>query len=154
MEASRGEMANFWFLALAIGLASVEEVIAWADSELLKSDVPDPRMINLSLSHGSPEIDVMSALREFIEGDAQLPLKMIAGMLWWRVQSGAVSEVKAASVLFQLYLTDEEAPTALGSEIGCIEEYFEEWSYGPKAAPREVRKFLTRFQTFVPTLIQ
>ena len=154
MEASRGEMANFWFLALAIGLASVEEVIAWADSELLKSDVLDPRMIDLSFSHGRQEIDVMSALREFIEGDAHLPLKMIAGTLWRRVQSGALPEVKAANMLYRLYVTDAEAISALGSDVACIDEYFEGWMYGPEAAPREVRAFLNRFQTFVPTLIQ
>lgn len=44
------EIAEFYYLGLEFGFVTQLEVIAWADQIILDSDVPDNRIIDISLS--------------------------------------------------------------------------------------------------------
>jgi hypothetical protein len=152
---SSRDAAAFCWLALRGHLLWPRATVAWADEQIAAAEGPaDPRIIDLSLSAGGPAERVVEAVRALLPDVAPPPpisaraFRMYAALLHRRVHEGRFSEATAADLLYGLNRRDYVgAAAALGNEIWCIDEFFEDWLYGPKRGATEVRAFLKRFST-------
>jgi hypothetical protein len=101
------EDAEFYRLAVAVGLLPCAAAITWADAQMVASGVASPELIDVSLT---PESDVgrmVSALDRFpndgdFSEDATRALHRIFVLMQTRVREGELTARKAAQTLDSL----------------------------------------------------
>ena len=93
-------------MGLVTGLVDKQTLIAWADSEIMRQPIPQPEIMELSLSMNRPYSEIIWLLSSFEgETDYDLPLKLLfarAGMLLDQDAS------RAAEIVMGLRLINEE----------------------------------------------
>ena len=145
MDASRADIASFYWIALGSGLISPESPIRWADEQIAAVDVPDIQMIELSLASGRPLRHLLDALRVFGSVPTPTAFRFFGGLLHDLVADGTLNEHAAAKQLYGLYSQyGSAAADVLGRVICCIDEYFDPYlQIGD--GPAEVRGLLEPF---------
>ncbi len=147
MDYTRADIAGFYWLALAANQISATAVVAWADQEILRSEVTDTALMDLSLSLQRPFGELLSILNAMKQGATVVPSKLFAAFLSEQLRLEIICEAKAANFLHALSLNDAYAGQSLGNEIFCFDELFEPYSMGPKRAAQHVRDFLRPYES-------
>jgi hypothetical protein len=145
MALSHEDTAGFYWCALHQDLIPPRLPVQWADRLIAQSDSPDLTIIELSLAAGKPIDAVMDVLKPMFSRPTIAALQLCGALLNALVTRAIMSEASAANQLYSLRRVDENTIEALGEEIFVIDEWFEEWMYGPTRAHVEVRAFLRRF---------
>jgi len=82
-------------MGMVTGLIKKEEVINWADHELLASDKPDHEVIDLSLAGHMPYSQIIGLLNTFQGNpDHKLPVYMVLAHALYRSNNHLLDDVK------------------------------------------------------------
>jgi hypothetical protein len=88
------EKFEFFRMGMVSGLIEKEEVIKWADHELITSDKPDHEVIDLSLSGHLPYSQIIGLLNTFQGNpDHKLPVYMVLAHALSKSQNNLVNTV-------------------------------------------------------------
>jgi hypothetical protein len=111
-------------LALELGLATVDEVIAWADARIAEMESPPYAFIEVAMARRAPTSEIAHLLRT-IPGprDPQAVAMGILGRLGRSVRSGETSARQAASLLYGMSLRDE-LPESVAEETSRLDDAF------------------------------
>ena len=149
MEASLREDAETMRLALAMGLVTADEVVAWADRLIAELDEPPIQLINVSLSGSSPAymiVDLLAAIPG--RGDLALAAHRALGSFLQRFRTGAISLERAAEMLWAYSnwasVPDDERlwASSFTDTANCLKQGY----YGTTESVRsEVDAFLVRY---------
>jgi hypothetical protein len=97
---------SYFRMGLVTGLVDKQTLIAWADGEVMRQPIPQPEVMELSLSVNRPYSEIIWLLSSFEgEADYDLPLKLLfarAGMLLRQDAS------RAPKIVMGLRLLNEE----------------------------------------------
>ncbi|MBN1580402.1 MAG: hypothetical protein JXA89_06840 [Anaerolineae bacterium] len=97
---------SYFRMGLVTGLVDKQTLIAWADSEIMRQPIPQPEIMELSLSMNRPYSEIIWLLSSYeYKADYDLPLKLLfarAGMLLDQDAS------RAPEIVMGLRLLNEE----------------------------------------------
>ncbi len=149
------EDAEFYRLAVAVGLLPCAVAIAWADKQIAASGLASPELIEASLMSESDVAGMVSALDRFPNnGDfsesATRALSRIFVLMRQRVRDSALTPRKAAQTLNSLTKWARFIPRSDYVEMVAAEEWFwvaEQENQGIAAAEQSLISTLDRLAT-------
>ena len=95
------EEAEYLRIALAMGLISKDAVVAWADRIIAALDEPLIQVIDVSLSAGRPEVEVMDLLAAVPgSGDLAAAAHRALGLLLQEFRAGRISLERVVEALW------------------------------------------------------
>jgi hypothetical protein len=147
MTGTLREQAEFFRLALLMGLAEVPAVIAWADALIVSSAEVPPQLIDVSLAAAGPADEVAALLGRLPgEGDPARAAHRVLGTLLARLYAGELSGPEAAELL-GAYGFHAAAPEAERQEAGNFPEYLYCWREGHWGTEEQLRRDVEEFLT-------
>jgi len=94
--------------ALEIGACDVDEVIAWADAQIVRESQPHRALCEAALSGGRYPQDVAGILRQLPEPPARRNVNgLLVTLLNAKLKGNFDHADRIASALYQMFLTDE-----------------------------------------------
>ena len=138
------QIFNYFRMALVVGLLDRDSLIHWADVEIMASELPDVRVIELSLCSHRSYSWIIWRLREFQEQpDHDLPLNMVlahAGLLL------TTSPERCPELILGLRLLNDEEylPTGVHDAITALRMDLDAHQMGDMS-PTELRMRLASF---------
>jgi hypothetical protein len=142
------EIAGFYRLALEMKLVGAETIIAWADSQILLAEAPDVHVIDLALTAGKPDDQLINALRE-VEGwpyHSAGSIQLLGALLWRQLNNGQRAALGVSKLIYSLRrLAFEDAFAVFGPSIYCVEDYFEPYMPDYNIGEAVVRRMLMPF---------
>ena len=120
MQITSKQYADYFVIALEIGLSIKEEIINWADNLILKSFKPPMWMIDLSTSQKKSILDTISLLKE-VEGHQNLNIsfRLAVAKISILYPSIDMSNIEMLFDLYAWYLEHEE----VDRDIPIIDSY-------------------------------
>jgi len=86
---NRNETAEVLRLLLLCNCIDLDEIISWADSEIVEDENPPYALIELSVLESSHPIDIENKLREIAIGaDPFAAIRRALGQIWKRINEG------------------------------------------------------------------
>jgi hypothetical protein len=122
MHLTQPDIFTFFRMGLATGLIDREAVITWADHKVLESDIPDPRIMELSLAAGQPYSQLIGLLNLLLEGyvEYDLPLKLLFAQAG-RLLMGQPEQAQEIAQGLVLLLAEGYLPRNIKNELHSIE---------------------------------
>ena len=151
---TKKDLAEFYRLALASGLCTPADVVAWADIIVAAEDTPDPVFLDLSCSGSLRAEAVQSALHD-VPGSIteDLPIYLLLGHGGRLLAAGRVT---AADLILRLHGLAglESMPSDVYNELSFLEDAYSlarDGTYGTLAEfGQRLVDFLARYDDFVP----
>jgi hypothetical protein len=125
--------------ALQLGVCDVAEVIAWADAQILREDLPSGALCDVSLARDRHPFDVAGLLREFPGTPARSNVsRLLVTLLDHRLKVAAGRPDRIAKALYEMAFAHEIEDPQLSeiaywawdaldlAEAGYIQEAWEE----------------------------
>lgn len=104
------EQAEFYRVALLLGIIQIENAIAWCDSIIMKEESPDIAIIEASISGSKGATAVADALSEVKgEFDKRIVTKRIFGSMYDLVSQDRKQALKVARLLYHMAI-DSDLP--------------------------------------------
>jgi hypothetical protein len=139
-------------LALVMRLATVDEVIDWADAAIIALDAPPYSLIEVACASRVPHDEVASLLRAIPGPRRQdLVLRGVLQRLAVSVQQGTVSPRAAAGRLYYIHLEGYDPNPDFTSAIIRLDDAFDLAADGCYGTVEDATKDLIAFlQPFLP----
>ncbi len=121
------DMFGYFRMGLVTGLVDKQDLIAWADREILVSAVPEDDLIELSLSAHLPHSQIIRLLTSY-QGLAsyKTPLKLlfsVAGMQLEQDERNSVRIIQGLRLLIEEEYLDKELKSRLAALDGKLDAY-------------------------------
>lgn len=147
-EARLREEAEYLRLALAMGLVTPDEVVAWADRQIAALDEPPIQVIDVSLAGSRPAIEIIGLLAAVPgSGDLVAAAHRSLGLFLRRFRAGGISLEQAADMLwaYSNWASVPEDERLWASNFTDVVNCLNLGYYGtPESVRSEVEEFLSR----------
>ncbi len=151
------QVYSYFRMGIATGIVAKEDVIAWADAELLRQPEPSPGLIELSLSGQLPYSQLLHILNALqLAPDYDLPLNLLlspAGLLLEADPSQAPRLVTCLSLL----LPEEYLSKVIKAQITILAEevqLLEPGGLDLKELQKQLKRFLKPYRKYQSTVRQ
>ena len=123
--AQHKEDAELLRSCLVVGIASVERVVAWADSIVAAESVIDPGIIEISLSGNKTSAELVSLLHAVAgEANSERVMRRLLGEMYLKLKSQPDMGESIAASLYQLRCNGDIPEEAFGWEPYALSDTF------------------------------
>lgn len=150
------EAFGYFRMGLVTGLVNKQELIDWADQEIVNNPVAEAEIIELSLSGQRPYSEIIWLLSQFEHGSiyqTSINLILARAALLLEQTSGRASDI---IVGLRLLIEEEWLPKDLKSQLQALKHQEQQARQGvviPAVLVDELRKFLApyrQYQAYLP----
>jgi len=143
---------DYFRLGLVTGLVDRQALVAWADQEIMRSPVPEPEIIELSLAGDRPYSEIIWLLSSFTSQwqsklNDGLPAKLLlarAGVLLEQDPSRAVDIMMGLRLLIE----EDFMPKELKSRLGALKQSLDMYRQSAVSLEDLVRKLSSFLQEY------
>jgi hypothetical protein len=140
------EQAEALRVGLLAGYVLPDEIVSWADGLIAAGDVPEPELIEVSLS-GRKSVDELARALKAIKGDVYRPrlARVILGQMAAAVRRDAATGRAVARQLEQMYFEDLVPSPEARDQMGRLDDAFALAESGSWGTLAEVQTELVEF---------